>query len=98
MAALFVGKVSRLEFSIHATSGLHIKLILTGESAIRIKPDTIFLPKPSALREIYWDPKCNEKSSVYGHGGFGPPNLFTTRSSADHKPLRKALGAAPVSH
>ncbi|PQE23646.1 cytochrome p450 17a1 protein [Rutstroemia sp. NJR-2017a BVV2] len=77
--------------------GVHIKLIFAGESAIRIKPDTIFLPKPSALREIYWDPKCNEKAGMYSHGGFGPPSLFTTLSSVEHKPLRKALGAAPWS-
>jgi len=68
-----------------------------GQSAIRISPDMIFFPKPSALREIYWDPKCNEKGGIYNHGGFGPPHLFSTLPSVNHKPLRKALGAAPWS-
>lgn len=76
----------------------HLMNKYAGHSAIRITPDMIFFPKPSALREIYWDPKCNEKSGIYQHGLFGPPHLFSTLRSVDHKPLRKALGAAPVSH
>ncbi|KAI9643772.1 hypothetical protein NHQ30_007121 [Ciborinia camelliae] len=62
---------------------------------IRIAPETLLFPKPSALKEIYWDRNLNNKSSFYGTGLFGPPSLFTTLSGAEHTPLRKSLGAAP---
>lgn len=57
----------------------------------------LLFPRPSALKEIYWDRNLNEKSTFYGTGLFGPPNLFSTLPSVEHIPLRKALGAAPVS-
>ncbi|KAB8290831.1 hypothetical protein EYC80_008468 [Monilinia laxa] len=62
---------------------------------VRVSPDMLLFPKPSALKEIYWDRSLNNKSSFYGTGVFGPPHLFTTLSAEDHTPLRKALGAAP---
>jgi hypothetical protein len=56
----------------------------------------LLFPKPSALKEIYWDPKCNQKSGLYGSGVLGPPHLFTTLDGDVHKSLRKALSNAPV--
>jgi cytochrome P450 len=55
----------------------------------------LLFPKPSALKEIYWDPKCNQKSGLYGTGALGPPHLFTTLDAEVHKQLRKALSNAP---
>lgn len=52
-------------------------------------------PRPSALKDIYWDPKCNQKSGLYGTGALGPPHLFTTLDGEEHKALRKALSNAP---
>lgn len=57
----------------------------------------LLFPKPSALKEIYWDPKCNQKSGLYGSGILGPPHLFTTLDGDYHKGLRKALSNAPWS-
>ncbi|KAF7892409.1 uncharacterized protein EAF01_010489 [Botrytis porri] len=65
------------------------------DAPIRVAPEMLLFPRPSALKEIYWDRSLNEKSTFYGTGLFGPPNLFTTLSSVDHTPLRKALGAGP---
>jgi hypothetical protein len=48
------------------------------------------------LKEIYRDPKCNQKSGLYGTGVLGPPHLFTTLDGEEHKALRKTLGGAPV--
>ncbi|OAP61369.1 hypothetical protein AYL99_03572 [Fonsecaea erecta] len=62
------------------------------ESPIRISPNVLLFPKPSSLKEIYWDPKCNTKMSLYGTGALGPPHLFTTLDGEEHKNLRKALG------
>ncbi|RAL61330.1 hypothetical protein DID88_009466 [Monilinia fructigena] len=62
---------------------------------IRVSPEMLLFPKPSALKEIYRDRSLNNKSKFYGTGAFGPPHLFTTLSEKDHTPLRKALGAAP---
>lgn len=63
---------------------------------IRISPNILLLPQPSALKDIYWDPKCNQKMSLYGTGALGPPHLFTTLDSDEHKALRKALGGQQV--
>ena len=52
----------------------------------------LLFPKPSALKDIYWDPKNNQKSPLYGTGILGPPHLFTTLSGDTHRDLRKALG------
>ncbi|KAF8849671.1 hypothetical protein BDZ45DRAFT_680356 [Acephala macrosclerotiorum] len=57
----------------------------------------LLFPKPSALKEIYWDPKCNRKSGPYGSGVLGPPHLFTTLDGDYYKNLRKALSNAPWS-
>jgi cytochrome P450 len=55
----------------------------------------LMFPHPSALKEIYWDPKCNQKSGLYGTGALGPPHLFSTLDGEEHKALRKALSNAP---
>ncbi|KAJ8059511.1 hypothetical protein OCU04_011169 [Sclerotinia nivalis] len=55
----------------------------------------LLFPRPSSLKEIYWDRSLNNKSSFYPTSLSGPPQLFTTISAAEHAPLRKALGAAP---
>jgi cytochrome P450 len=55
----------------------------------------LVFPRPSALKDIYWDPKCNQKSGLYGTGALGPPHLFTTLDAEEHKALRKALNNAP---
>lgn len=55
----------------------------------------LLFPRPSALKDIYWDPKCNVKSGLYGTGALGPPHLFTTLDGEEHKCLRKALSNAP---
>lgn len=55
----------------------------------------LFFPRPSALKDIYWDPSCNRKSGLYGTGALGPPHLFTTLDGEQHKKLRKALSNAP---
>lgn len=62
---------------------------------IRISPTMLLFPRPSALKDIYWDPKCNMKSGLYGTGALGPPHLFTTLDGEQHKQLRKALSNAP---
>lgn len=55
----------------------------------------LLFPRPSALRDIYWDPKLNDKSLFYGSGALGPPSLFTTLEAQRHKELRKAVSNAP---
>ncbi|TAQ88093.1 hypothetical protein B7494_g3570 [Chlorociboria aeruginascens] len=65
------------------------------DKPIRISPTMLLFPKPSALREIYWDNKCNQKSGLYGTGILGPPHLFTTLDGDEHKALRKALSGQP---
>ncbi|KAK7184163.1 hypothetical protein DPSP01_001198 [Paraphaeosphaeria sporulosa] len=62
---------------------------------IRISPTMLIFPRPSAARDIYWDPKCNLKSGLYGTGALGPPSLFTTLDGEQHRQLRKALSNAP---
>ncbi|KAF2106197.1 cytochrome P450 [Lophiotrema nucula] len=62
---------------------------------IRISPTMLLFPRPSALKDIYWDPKCNQKAGLYGTGALGPPHLFTTLDGEQHKQLRKALSNAP---
>jgi len=47
------------------------------------------------LKEIYWDPKCNTKSNLYGSGALGPPSLFSILDGEEHKQLRRALSNAP---
>jgi hypothetical protein len=59
---------------------------------VRIAPSLLLFPKASALREIYWDPKCNDKSAMYGHEPLVPTSIFTTIDGQKHKILRKALG------
>lgn len=69
-------------------------LVLTsgvGENPIRIAPYLLLFPSPSALRDIYWDSKCNTKGGLYGSGILGKPNLVTVIDSEEHRALRKAL-------
>lgn len=69
--------------------------LLSAEKPIRISPTILFFPRPSALRDIYWDPKLNNKSRFYGSGALGPPSIFATLDGHKHKELRKALSNAP---
>lgn len=55
----------------------------------------LLFPRPSALKDIYWDPQCNQKAGLYGTGALGPPHLFTTLDGDEHRALRKALSNAP---
>jgi hypothetical protein len=59
---------------------------------VRITPSLLFFHKASALREIYWDPKCNQKSTMYGHEAIGPTSIFQILDGQQHKVFRKALG------
>jgi hypothetical protein len=52
-------------------------------------------PRPSALKDIYRDPQCNQKSGSYGSGALGPPQVFSTLGSEQHRALRKAVSNAP---
>lgn len=72
---------------LHATNGSN-----TGGKPIRISPTLLLFPQPSALKDIYCDPKHNTKSGLYGTGMLGPPNIFSTIDGNKHKVLRKALG------
>ncbi|QSZ32982.1 hypothetical protein DSL72_002566 [Monilinia vaccinii-corymbosi] len=75
---------------------LHHLMKKYGRNApIRVGPEMLLFPKPSALGDIYWDKSLDNKSSFYNTGCLGPPHLFNTLSAGDHTPLRKALGAAP---
>ncbi|KAF1845700.1 cytochrome P450 [Cucurbitaria berberidis CBS 394.84] len=65
------------------------------DQPIRISPTMLLFPRPSALKDIYWDPQCNRKSGLYGTGALGPPHLFTTLEGDEHRALRKALSNAP---
>ncbi|KAL1595729.1 hypothetical protein SLS60_009418 [Paraconiothyrium brasiliense] len=65
------------------------------ERPIRISPTMLLFPRPSTARDIYWDPKCNLKSGLYGTGALGPPSIFATLDGEQHKQLRKALSNAP---
>ncbi|OAL53260.1 cytochrome P450 [Pyrenochaeta sp. DS3sAY3a] len=65
------------------------------DSPIRISPTMLLFPRPSALKDIYWDPPCNQKAGLYGTGALGPPHLFTTLDGEEHRLLRKALSNAP---
>ncbi|KAF5486925.1 Cytochrome P450 monooxygenase gsfF [Colletotrichum siamense] len=62
------------------------------DKPIRIAPNVLLFPQPAALKDIYCNPKCDTKSEFYGTGVLGPPHLFATLDSNDHKILRKALG------
>ncbi|TDZ46115.1 Cytochrome P450 monooxygenase gsfF [Colletotrichum trifolii] len=62
------------------------------DKPIRIAPCLLLFPQTAALKDIYWDPKCNNKSLFYGTGALGPQHLFTTLDGNAHKALRKALG------
>ncbi|KAI7779521.1 hypothetical protein LA080_000805 [Diaporthe eres] len=62
---------------------------------IRITPTLLFFYKASALNDIYWNSKCNTKSSMYGHDALGPRSIFQVTDSQEHKELRKAVGGAP---
>ena len=55
----------------------------------------LLFPRPAAARDMYWDPKCNTKSGLYGSGALGPPSLFTMLDGEEHRQLRKALSNAP---
>ncbi|KAK4168156.1 Pisatin demethylase [Cladorrhinum sp. PSN259] len=65
-----------------------------GDLPVRIAPALLLFPKPSALRDIYWDPKNNTKGRLYGTGALGAPSIFTLLSGDEHRELRKALGGA----
>lgn len=56
----------------------------------------LLFPRPSALKDIYWDPALNQKTELYGTGVLGPPHLFSTRDGEVHRRLRKALGGTHV--
>ncbi|KAF2032837.1 cytochrome P450 monooxygenase-like protein [Setomelanomma holmii] len=62
---------------------------------IRISPTLLLFPRPSALKDIYWDPQCNIKGSLYSSPALGPVHLFTTLDGNTHRGLRKALSNAP---
>ncbi|KAF1950357.1 cytochrome P450 [Byssothecium circinans] len=62
---------------------------------IRISPTMLFFPRASALKDIYWAPRLNTKTALYGTGALGPPHLFSTLDGEEHKQLRKALSNAP---
>jgi hypothetical protein len=55
----------------------------------------LLFPQPSTLKHIYWDPRFNTKSGLYGTGALGPPHLFSTLDGEQHRQLRKALSNAP---
>jgi hypothetical protein len=68
----------------------------TDSNPIRMSPTTLLFPHASALKDIYWDPRCNTKSGIYGTGALGTPqNLFDIIDGEQHKALRKALSNAP---
>jgi hypothetical protein len=56
----------------------------------------LLFPKPSSLKDIYREPKLNNKSGLYGTGILGPPHLFSTLDGEEHRTLRKALGGSAV--
>ena len=56
----------------------------------------LLFANPSSLKDIYREPKLNNKSPLYGTGMLGPPHLFSTLDSEDHRVLRKALGGPTV--
>lgn len=70
--------------------------VLIADTPIRIQPGMLLFPKPSSMKDIYWDTGCNQKSGLYGTGILGPPHLFTTLDGETHKNLRKALAGPPV--
>jgi hypothetical protein len=47
-----------------------LTLMQTGDRPIRVSPTLLLFPRPSALRDIYWDPRCNQKSTLYGTGAY----------------------------
>lgn len=76
-------------------AGSEMSSSIQADRPIRISPTMLLFPRPSALKDIYWDPKCNQKSGLYGTGALGPPHLFTTLDGEEHKQLRRALSNAP---
>lgn len=70
--------------------------ISIADRPIRIAPTLLLFPRPSALKDIYWDSAMNHKSELYGTGALGPPALFSTRDGKVHQQLRKALGGNQV--
>ncbi|KAK1622509.1 cytochrome P450 monooxygenase-like protein [Colletotrichum phormii] len=62
------------------------------EKPIRIAPSLLLFPQSKAIKNIYWDSKCNNKAPLYGSSALGPPHLFSTIDGGVHKSLRKALG------
>ncbi|KAL1617041.1 hypothetical protein SLS54_008036 [Diplodia seriata] len=64
------------------------------DKPIRIAPNLLLFPMASAVKDIYWDAKCNTKAPLYGTGALGPPHLFTTLDGEEHRALRKALGGS----
>jgi hypothetical protein len=69
---------------------------LLANTPIRVAPSLLLFPKPSSLKDIYWNPKLNNKSGLYGTGILGPPHLFSTLDGEEHRALRKALGGNAV--
>jgi cytochrome P450 len=65
------------------------------EKPIRVTPNVLLFPSPSALRDIYWDQKCNTKGRIYGSGLFGNPNVVNTMEAGEHRALRKSLSNGP---
>lgn len=63
---------------------------------IRVSPNLLLFPQTAALKEIYWEPKLNNKGQFYASGALGPPTMFTTIDGAEHKELRKALAGPKV--
>jgi hypothetical protein len=67
-----------------------------GNKPIRIAPSMLLFPRPSSLKDIYRDPRLNNKSGLYGTGILGPAHLFSTLDGDEHRNLRKALGGSAV--
>ncbi|KAF2822598.1 cytochrome P450 [Ophiobolus disseminans] len=74
---------------------LYLVRMYGSDRPIRISPNLLLFPRPSALRDIYWDPKCNVKGGLYATRALGPPHLFSTIDTEEHRILRKALSNAP---
>jgi hypothetical protein len=62
-----------------------LALILThkDERPIRISPTMLLFPRPSALKDIYWDPKLNQKAMLYGSGAYVCPFFHTSSDKID---------------
>ncbi|KAF2742544.1 cytochrome P450 [Sporormia fimetaria CBS 119925] len=65
------------------------------DTPIRVGPNQLLFSSSAALKDIYWNPKTNTKTSYYSSGALGPTSLFGVLPSDDHRALRKALSNAP---